>query len=63
MKIDGGALEFFESIPDEMLSQIAFYDRDALERLCIALTLDIQLMYEEAEQIKNSKKKKKSLAS
>jgi hypothetical protein len=63
MKIDGGALEFFQSIPDDMLAQIAFHDRESLERLCIALTLDIQLIIEEAERIKNSKKKKKSLAS
>lgn len=63
MKIDGGAFDFFESIPDEMLTEIAIHDRDALERLCIALTLDIQLMIEEAERRKKLKKKKKSLAS
>lgn len=63
MKIDGGVFEFFESIPDEMLTEIAFHDREALERLCIALTLDIQLMVEEAERREKSKKKKKSLAS
>ena len=63
MKIDGGALEFFQTIPDDMLTQIALHDRDSLERLCIALTLDVQLIIEEAEREKNSKKKKKSLAS
>ena len=63
MKIDGGALEFFQSIPDDMLAQIAFHDRDSLERLCAALTLDVQLIVEEAERGKKSKKKKKSLAS
>jgi len=63
MKIDGGALEFFQSIPDDMLTQIAFYDRDSLERLCVALTLDVQIIIEEAEREKNSKKKKKNLAS
>ena len=57
MKIDGGALEFFQTIPDEMLEQIALHDRDSLERLCVALTLD-----EEAER-KKSKKKRKNLAS
>ena len=46
MKIDGGAIEFFTSIPDEVLAKIAFYDWEALERLCIALTLDIQLIKE-----------------
>ena len=63
MKIDGGAFEFFESIPDEMLTEIAFHDMEALERLCIALTLDVQLIVEEVERIKKSKKKNKSLAS
>ena len=63
MKIDGGAVEFFQSIPDDLLAEIAINDMGALERLCIALTLDIQLVIEEAEQIKKSKKKKKSLAS
>jgi hypothetical protein len=63
MKIDGGAIEFFQSIPDDLLAEIALYDREALIRLCVALSLDIQLMYEEAERMKKSKKKKKSLAS
>ena len=63
MKIDGGALEFFQTIPDDMLAQIAFHDRDSLERLCVALTLDVQLIVEEAERGKKSKKKKKNLAS
>ena len=63
MKINGGALEFFQTIPDDMLTQIALHDRDSLERLCVALTLDVQLIIEEAEREKNSKKKKKSLAS
>ena len=63
MKIDGGALEFFQSIPDDMLAQIAFHDMGSLKRLCAALTLDVQLIVEEAERGKKSKKKKKSLAS
>jgi hypothetical protein len=46
MKIDGTAIDFFHSIPDEILAKIAFYDWEALERLCIALTLDIHLMEE-----------------
>jgi hypothetical protein len=41
---------------------IALHDRDSLERLCVALTLDVQLIVEEAER-KKSKKKRKSLAS
>jgi len=46
MKIDGNSIDFFTSIPDEILAKIAFYDWEALERLCIALTIDIQLMKE-----------------
>lgn len=49
MKIDGNAIDFFNSIPDEILAKIAFYDWEALERLCIALTLDIQLVKESLE--------------
>jgi len=58
MKIDGGAIEFFNSIPDDVLAKIAFYDREALERLCVALTIDIQLYLEGIE-----KEKKRDLAS
>jgi len=58
MKIDGGAIEFFQSIPDDILAKIAQYDWEALERLCIALTLDIQLLIEDIEQ-----KEKRDLAS
>jgi hypothetical protein len=46
MKIDGNAIDFFNSIPDDILAKIAFYDWEALERLCIALSLDIQLLKE-----------------
>jgi hypothetical protein len=46
MKIDGNAIDFFNSIPDDILGKIAFYDWEALERLCIALSLDIQLLKE-----------------
>ena len=63
MKLDGGALEFFQSLPDDLLAEIALHDREALVRLCIALSLDIQLMVEEAERMKKLKKKKKNLAS
>ena len=46
MKIDGNAIDFFNSIPDDVLAKIAFYDWESLERLCIALTLGIQLLKE-----------------
>jgi len=46
MKIDGSAIEFFESIPNDVLVKIALYDWDSLERMCVALTLDIQILKE-----------------
>tara|TARA_R110000822_G_scaffold180992_1_gene320675 strand:+ start:70 stop:252 length:183 start_codon:yes stop_codon:yes gene_type:complete len=42
----GGALNFFLSIPDDLLVQIAKNDWESLENLCIALTIDVQLMKE-----------------
>lgn len=54
MKINGGAIEFFNSIPDDILVKLAENDWESLENICIALTLDIQLLTE---------KGKKSLAS
>lgn len=50
MKIDGNAIDFFTSIPDDVLAKIAFYDWEALERLCIALTLDIQEIKESLQE-------------
>ena len=58
MKINGGALEFFQSLPDDILIKIAMYDWEALERLCVALTLDLQMLREEYE-----KEEKRDLAS
>ena len=55
MKINGSALEFFQSMPDDILIQIALNDRESLERLCVALTLDIQLMNEDAKRLKKKK--------
>jgi len=52
MKIDGGAIEFFNSIPDDVLAKIAQYDWEALERLCVALTIDVQLYLEDIERKK-----------
>ena len=39
----------FNSLSEETLIQIADKDWESLERLCIALTLDIQLIKEENE--------------
>jgi hypothetical protein len=40
-------IPFFDSIPDDVLINIAMDDWGALKRLCIALTLDLQLVKEE----------------
>jgi len=55
MKLNGSALEFFQSMPDDIFMQIALNDRESLERLCVALTLDVQLMNEEAKRLKKKK--------
>ena len=51
MKIETklSTLSFFDSIPDKVLANIAMNDWESLKRLCIALTLDIQLIKEEIE--------------
>lgn len=50
MNINQSSLEFFLSIPDEILVQIAIHDRGALEKLCMALSLDLQLLKEESNE-------------
>jgi len=49
MKINGNAIDFFISIPDEILAKVAFYDWESLERLCMALSLDVQLLKESTQ--------------
>jgi len=64
MKINGTSIEFFESLPDELLVKIAQYDWEALERLCVALTLDLELLRQEQKYFKERLKEvKKNLAS
>jgi hypothetical protein len=64
MKINGGALEFFESLPDDILVKIAEYDWEALERLCNALTLDLELLRQEQKYFdERMRQVKKDLAS
>lgn len=50
MKIKGSSIDFFQSIPDEVLIKIAMYDWESLERLCVALTLDVQLLQESIDK-------------
>lgn len=52
--------EFFFSLDDETLSEIAYHYPQALTNMCIALTLDQQLL---REQMDSRKKRKKKLQS
>ena len=47
MKTKVSVLSFFDTIPDDVLVNVAVNDWEALERLCMALTLDIQIIKEE----------------
>lgn len=53
--------QFFFSLDDSTLTEIAFYYPEALRNMCLALTLDQQLLKE--EMLKRKKKKKKKLDS
>ena len=44
--IEGGAIEFFHSIPDSVLLEITLHDWDSLKLLCMGYTLDLQLAIE-----------------
>lgn len=64
MKIDGSAIEFFYTMPDDLLVEIAINDWESLETLCMALTIDTELARQEYEYFeKRVKKIKKNLAS
>jgi hypothetical protein len=57
MKISGNsAVEFFNDMPDDLLIKLALYDWESLERICLALTLDTQILKE-----KLAKKSKRDL--
>ena len=45
---------FFETIPDDLLINMALHDWVSLKKICIALTLDLQLI-EETEERKRLK--------
>jgi hypothetical protein len=47
--------EFFKTIPDKLLIEMAQYDWVSLHKICIALTLDLQLIKEteERKRLKN----------
>ena len=51
--------EFFKTIPDKVLINMALYDWNSLRNICMDLTLDLQMI----EEYENKKKKKTSLGS
>jgi hypothetical protein len=60
---NSGTIEFFQSLSDELMVQLALNDWEALESLCIALTLDHQMVVEYYKKEILTKEKKKGLAS
>jgi hypothetical protein len=50
MKLKNKALDAFNSFPDELLIHIAQNDFEALEELCMALTLDIHLLKQKSKK-------------
>ena len=50
MKSKDPAIEFFDSIPDQLLMKLAMYDWISLYKICISLSLDLQLLKEESER-------------
>jgi len=46
MRIKSSALDIFNSLPNSVLTQIAINDFEALQELCQAITLDVQLLKE-----------------
>ena len=45
-----GAVGFFLSIPDDLLVEIAIHDWKSLEILCMALSVDLQLLKEDLNE-------------
>jgi hypothetical protein len=44
--------EFFKTIPDRVLVEMAQYDWDSLKKICIALTLELQMLEEQEKRKK-----------
>lgn len=50
MKSKDPAIEFFDSIPDQLLIKLAMYDWMSLYKICTILALDLQLLEEEFDK-------------
>jgi hypothetical protein len=50
------SLEFFLSIPDDILAEIAHQDWESLETLCWALSLELQLLREKSYESSSNRR-------
>lgn len=50
----GTFTDFFENVEDDLLMQMYMYDPRSLYRMCIFLTLDLQLQKENAKEIEKT---------
>ena len=57
MRIKANALDILDSLPDELLVQIASNDPESLNELCLAITLEIQLLKEKIKNEGNSNRR------
>jgi hypothetical protein len=49
-------LDFFLSIPDDLLAEIAYKDWESLETLCWALSLELQLLREKSYESSSNRR-------
>jgi hypothetical protein len=50
MLIDDNVVHFFDNIPDELLIRIAMNDWFTLQKMCMILTLDDQILREKFDK-------------
>lgn len=50
----GTFTDFFENVEDDLLMQMYMYDPRSLYRMCIFLTLDLQLQKENTKEIEKT---------
>jgi hypothetical protein len=48
--LDKKAVEFFNSIPKDVLVELATYEWKTLQRMCAAITLDLQIIREKLKK-------------
>ena len=50
----GTFTDFFENVEDDLLMQMYMYDPRSLYRMCVFLTLDLQIQKENAKEIEKT---------